>query len=310
MTNIIRTAVLALVRFTVLWLVDALSILLAATVTPGISVVAVDGTSRLLVAISAALLLAIVNLLIRPAIFLVARPLGWIAQFVIGFFVNAIALWITAWLLPGFDVSFLGGIIGGIVLAFFNAVLTGILDINETGSYYQNRIERRAKEQPFDSAAEPGRGLMMLEIDGLSYWHIHKALDDGLMPTLKAMIEEDGYQLSRTDCGLPSMTSACQAGIMYGDNDDIPAYRWYDKDKQKLYVSSSDATELNHRYGHGQGLMRHGSSIMNMFTGDAEKSMFVMANMFDASEDESRRRSQDVAMLMVRVERQGLGRSE
>jgi len=169
------------VRFAVIWLVDALSLLLAAWVVPGISLVDVDGTSRVLIAISAALVLAIVNLLIRPAIFLIARPLGWIAQFVIGFFVNAIALWITAWLLPGFDVSILGGIVGAIVLAFFNAVLTGILEINESGSYYQNRIERRAKEQPFDSASEPGRGLMMLEIDGLSYWHIHKALDDGLI---------------------------------------------------------------------------------------------------------------------------------
>jgi len=299
MTHVIRTAVLTLVRFAVIWLVDALSLLLASWVVPGLTLVDVDGTSRVLIAISAALVLAIVNLLIRPAIFLIARPLGWIAQFVIGFFVNAIALWITGWLLPGFEVSILGSVIGGIVLAFFNAVLTGILEINEAGSYYQNRIERRAKEQPFDSASEPGRGLMMLEIDGLSYWHLHKALDDGLMPTLKAMIEEDGYQLSRTDCGLPSMTSACQAGIMYGDNDDIPAYRWFDKDKQKLYVSSSDANELNQRYGHGQGLMRHGSSVMNMFTGDAEKSMFVMANMFNADPEESRRRSQDVAMLML-----------
>jgi hypothetical protein len=35
------------------------------------------------------------------------------------------------------------------------------------------------------------------------------------------------------------MTSSCQAGIMFGDNDDIPAYRWYDKAKQKLYVSAA-----------------------------------------------------------------------
>jgi predicted AlkP superfamily pyrophosphatase or phosphodiesterase len=75
---------------------------------------------------------------------------------------------------------------------------------------------------------------MIVEIDGLSYWHLRKALDDGLMPTLQTMINEDGYQLSRVDCGLPSMTSACQAGIMFGDNHDIPAYRWYDKAKQKL----------------------------------------------------------------------------
>ena len=93
---------------------------------------------------------------------------------------------------------------------------------------------------------------MMVEIDGLSYWHIERRMDDGLMPTCRAMIDEEGYQVTLTDCGLPSMTSACQAGIMFGDNDDIPAYRWYDKSKQKLYVSAADAAELNARYAHGK----------------------------------------------------------
>ena len=86
---------------------------------------------------------------------------------------------------------------------------------------------------------------------------------------------------------------------MFGDNHDIPAYRWYDKAQGKLYVSADDATELNARYAHGQGLMRHGSSIMNMLNGDAEKSMFTMANMFDADEAERKRRANDVALLML-----------
>jgi len=83
-----------------------------------------------------------------------------------------------------------------------------------------------------------------------------KALDDGLLPTLSQMIEEEGYQLSRVDCGLPSQTSACQAGILFGDNYDIPAFRWYDKDKQKLMVSGTDAAEINQRYAKGNGLLR------------------------------------------------------
>ena len=119
------------------------------------------------------------------------------------------------------------------------------------------------------------------------------------MPTLQQMIDEDGYVASKVDCGLPSMTSACQAGIMFGDNSDIPAYRWYDKEQGKLYVSSSDAAELNTRYGHGQGLMRNGSSIMNMFNGDAEKSMFTMSNMKTGSGEEQKRRLNDVTLLML-----------
>ncbi|NJN82555.1 MAG: hypothetical protein HC802_09985 [Caldilineaceae bacterium] len=299
MTHTIKTIVKNLVRIAVLWVVDALSLAAAAWLLPGLTFQSDDGTPIWVLTISAALLLALINFLIRPLVLLIARPLGWIATLVIGFLVNAVALWATAWLLPGFNVTFWGGLFGGIGIAFFNTILTGILDVDEEGSWYQNRIERLAAEAPFDSASEPGRGLMMVEIDGLSYWHVKKALADGLMPTLQAMIDEDGFELSHVDCGLPSMTSACQAGIMFGDNFDIPAYRWYDKSKQKLYVSAGDATELNARYGHGQGLMRHGSSIMNMFNGDAEKSMFTMANMFEADKSEKKRRAEDAALLML-----------
>jgi putative membrane protein len=172
MTNAIKSFMLYLVRFLVMWVVNALSLLATAWLMPGVTLSAVGDTPRALVAVSAALLLAIVNLLIRPVILLIAKPLGWIALFVVGFLVNALAIWITAWLLPGFDVSILGSIGGGIVFAFFNAILTGILELDDEGSFYQSRIERRAREQPFASAGEPGRGLMMVEIDGLSYWHL------------------------------------------------------------------------------------------------------------------------------------------
>ncbi len=299
MTHTIKTAVLYLVRVLVLWVVDAISLALTAWLLPGMSITAAEGASAPLIAVSAAFLLAIINLLIRPVILLIARPLGWIAIFIVGFLVNAIAIWLTAWLLPGFNADLLSALVGGIVFGLFNAILTGILELDEEGSLFQNRIERRAKDQPFDSAGEPGRGLMMLEIDGLSYWVIQDALKQGLLPTLQQMIDEDGYALTKVDCGLPSMTSACQAGIMFGDNSDIPAYRWYDKSKGKLYVSSSDAAELNARYGHGQGLMRHGSSVMNMLNGDAEKSMFTMANLKTGSPEEQKRRADDVTLLML-----------
>jgi uncharacterized membrane protein YvlD (DUF360 family) len=129
------------------WAVDALSLLLTALATPGIQLVERAGVSELQIALSAALLLAIVNLSIRPAIILVAQPLGWIALLSIGFFVNALALWITALLLPGLQVSVLGGLLGGLIFAFFNAILTGILELNEEGSFFQGPMERRAREQ-------------------------------------------------------------------------------------------------------------------------------------------------------------------
>ena len=120
-----------------------------------------------------------------------------------------------------------------------------------------------------------------------------------MLPTLKQLMDEEGYVLSRVDCGLPSQTSACQAGIMFGDNYDIPAFRWYDKDRQKLLVSGSDAAEINARYAKGNGLMRGGSSINNMLNGDAEKAILRWLTLKSGTADEKKRRARDIYLLVV-----------
>jgi len=139
----------------------------------------------------------------------------------------------------------------------------------------------------------------MLEIDGLSFHHIKKAIADGWMPNIKQMIDEDGYLLARVDCGLPSQTSACQSGIMFGDNYDIPAFRWFDKDRNKLMVSSRDAKEINERYAKGNGLMRSGTSINNMMNGDAQNSMLTLADLRPGSPEEKKQRARDIYLLML-----------
>ncbi len=299
MTNAIRNTVRWLVRVAVVWFVDAVSLAGAAWLLPSMTFQGVGATSTWTVVVSAALVLALVNFLVRPIVLAIAKPLGWIIIFVVGFILSAFGLWVTAWLLPGFEVSFVSAIIASFLIAFFNAILTSLIELNDDGSYYQNLIARRAAANPSPYAKEPGRALMMVEVDGLSFHHIKKAVDDGLMPNLKRLMDEEGYQLSLVECGVPSMTSACQAGIMFGDNYDIPAFRWYDKDKKKLYVSSSDAAELNARYAHGQGLMRGGVSILNMLNGDASVSLFTMANIFTGTAEDKKQRSQDVALLML-----------
>lgn len=290
----------ALIRFLVLWVVDGVSLLITAATMPGISFLGTAPGDRFVDAIAAAFSLGLINLLIRPLILLIARPLGFIVVFVIGFFVNALALLLAAWLLPTFQVEgLLSAVIGGILFSAINITLTGILDIKDEGSFYQGLIERLARRSNYLHIDPGKRGLVMMEIDGLSYHHMKKALDEGLMPTLNRMIEQEGYELSRIDCGIPSQTSACQAGIMFGDNHDIPAFRWFDKDKQKLFVSGNDATELNSRYANGNGLMRGGSSINNMMNGDAEKSLLTLAGMFDAESEEKKRRAEDIYLLLL-----------
>ena len=107
-------------------------------------------------------------------------------------------------------------------VAHGDARLTSVITADDEDSFYQGVVERLAARQAFKDSDDQTRGPVMMEID----------------------------------CGLPWQTSACQAGIMFGDNHDIPAFRWYDKDEQKLLVSGKDAAFSNDRYATGNRLIR------------------------------------------------------
>jgi putative membrane protein len=171
-----------LVRFLVVWFVDTISLLITAWVISGISLHPVGGVSVFVVATAAALLLGVVNLLIRPLILLLAVPLGWVVIFLVGFVINALVLMITSALLPGFEVNGLWpAFIGGLFLSFVNLVITSLLDIDNDESFYVSLVKRQAAKQAETEEGENTRGVVMLEIDGLSYWHINKAVEDGFM---------------------------------------------------------------------------------------------------------------------------------
>jgi hypothetical protein len=195
--------------------------------------------------------------------------------------------------------GWLPAIIGGIVLATTGALISSLLGFEDAGAFYEGVIERRLAKQRVPLPENPTTGLVMLEIDGLSYHHIRKALADGYMPNVQRMIDEEGYVLSPTDCGLPSQTSACQTGILFGDNHDIPAFRWYDKARGKLFVSGNDAAEINARYAHGQGLLRGGASINNMMNGDASLSLLTASDLRGGTAEQKRARARDVYLLLL-----------
>ena len=288
-----------LIRFIVVWFVDTISLLITAWVISGITLYPVEGFSVFVTATAAALLLGIVNLLIRPLILLLARPLGWIIIFLIGFIINAITLMITAGLLPGLEVDSLwAAFVGGLFLSFINTILSTLLNIDNDESFYANLVKRQAVRQREVLEGEDTRGVVMLEIDGLSYWHIQKAIDDGYMPTMKDLMDKKGYQLSRVDCGLPATTPACQAGILQGNNTDIPAFRWLDKKTNRLLAGGQAAAEIEPILSDGHGLLEGGSSISNMFSGDATKSILTFSKIKAETKEDKQKRAQDMYLLM------------
>lgn len=297
----LRTLLRFVVRFAVVWAIDAVSLIITVWLLPGMSLSGVPGYPAWIVALAAAFLLGLVNLFIRPVILLLAVPLGFIVLFVAGFFVNALTLRLTANLLDGGLVvnGWLPAVLAAVVLAVINTLIAELLGVDDAGSFYEGVIQRRLSQQRVELGENPGRGLVMLEIDGLSYHHIQRALADGYMPNARRLMAQQGYRLTRTECGLPSQTSACQAGILFGDNYDIPAFRWYDKARGRLFVSGNDAAEINGRYANGQGLLRGGASVNNMMNGDASLSLLTASDLRGGTGEQKKARAQDVYLLLL-----------
>jgi uncharacterized membrane protein YvlD (DUF360 family) len=301
MTNTIERFAIWSVRTGISILINAIVLLITAWIIgDSMEFYDTEVAPRWLQAVSAAILIGLINLLLRPIVLWISRPLGFFMLFIVGFLLNIAAIALASWLLPGFEIDgILTIIIAGLIVAAFNVIVASFLNLGDSDSFYRQRTLKKAAETPSPHQYKDGRNLAMVEIDGLSYFHLKEALDRGLLPTMQEMIDEEGYVLSRVDCGIPSQTSACQAGIMFGDNHDIPAFLCYDKTQGKLIVSSSDAGELNERYANGEGLMRGGTSVSNMLNGDAWTSLMTASDLTEADEEEAKRRADDVYLLML-----------
>jgi hypothetical protein len=102
------------------------------------------------------------------------------------------------------------------------------------------------------------------------------------MPYLARLLLERQLRLARWRCGLPSTTPAAQAGIMYGNNWDIPGFRWYDKASGDSIMCKLPGTvrAIQEQISAGRvGLLRGGSSYTNMFDGDARLALFTLSAM-------------------------------
>jgi len=270
-----RTAV----RFVVVWIVEALALMLATWIVPSMAFEG-DGGSQFLTALGVSFILALLNAVVRPVLVVLLWPINAATVGLSTLVINALVLAFTGWLVPGFTVGgLLSTIFATLILAAVNTVLMSLVRIEDEGSYYSGVTRWILSHTKTDPEEWPGRGIVMLEIDGLSHTVLRQALGAGRLPHIGALLESGTHALSPYDCGLPSQTSACQAGIMFGENWDIPAFRWYEKENGKIVSSSDldDAAAMNARLSNGTGLLRGGTGVDNHMMGDADTAVAVMS---------------------------------
>ncbi|MCS7056307.1 MAG: alkaline phosphatase family protein [Thermoflexales bacterium] len=229
-----------------------------------------------------ALVIAGANFALLPALLWLRAPLIVLTVVVATLVVNALLLMVAVELVLDAHVALSPAELlpSALFLSLANAIANGLIALDDDYTYLQFVIQTvRGTSAHFDRPKDPSRrGMVLLEIDGLSYERIQSAVERGLMPATRDLLKA-GHCLMQFDCGLPSQTSASQAGIMYGDNEDIPAFRWYDKRRRRLRVSNNpdDAHFINLRHSNGRGLLRHGASINNLINGDAARSLLTLS---------------------------------
>ena len=195
-------------------------------------------------------------------------------------FLNSLIFYIATYFIPGVYVGFYGFWQVPIVMAIFTTIITNLTNTNYYDSYIKLILKYALERKSPYKKIYPG--VVMLEIDGLSINTLKKAIDNGFMPTLKSWLDNNTHTLKQWETDLSSQTGSSQAGILHGNNKDIVAYRWIEKENDnKLMVSGklSHAPEIEERISNGKGLLVNGISIANMFSGDSELSAMTSSRM-------------------------------
>jgi len=115
-----------------------------------------------------------------------------------------------------------------------------------------------------NSAHERHKALAIIHVDGLSHARLRAAVDQGNMPFVAQLIASEGYEVLPYRCGVPSTTPFAQAGILFGDNAEIPSYRWWDKEADLLVAFGSGSTfgRVADRYFTGRAPLTAGGACI------------------------------------------------
>jgi hypothetical protein len=94
---------------------------------------------------------------------------------------------------------------------------------------------------------------VILHIDGLSHRELVAAVGDRRMEAVRRLLEQEGYEALEYRSGLPSTTPYVQAGLLYGDNREIPGFRWWDRKAGTIVQFGPEGTfkQIAHRYFRG-----------------------------------------------------------
>ena len=259
------------------WLVTGTAVFVAAAILPGVSV------GRFADALVAAVLIATLNAILPPILAALRLPFTLALGFILVLALDAVIFRLAARIDPhSIQVSSFGwALLAAIVTSAASMVLEMILGVNDEDGYSLRVIRRIARRQG-GTARTDVPGILFLEIDGLARPVLQRAIRDGSTPQMASWLEAGTHRLDGWEPDLSSQTGASQAGILLGSNEDIPAFRWVEKETGKVMSCSSaeDCAEIERRLASGRGLLTgEGASRGNLFSGEADAMILTVSRL-------------------------------
>jgi uncharacterized membrane protein YvlD (DUF360 family) len=277
----------AVVRVLVTLVVSAGTILALGGILDGVDV------TNFGAAFVAAAAIGVLNALIWPLVIRFALPFTVLTLGLGVLVLNGVIVWVVSELSPGLEIKDLSdGVVVVLALTIVNTIFSSLLAIDDDDFFYRNVIKRQARRSGAISTDVPA--IVFLEIDGLAHAVLKRAIRDGNAPTMARWMRDGSHHLIRWECDWSSQTGAAQTGLLHGSNEDIPAFRWWDKAVGHEVTSSKprDVMAIEKRISNGRGLLySDGASRANMYSGDAPHSLLTMSTV--ARRDRKGRIGQD-----------------
>src|SRR4051795_8096999 len=264
-------------RLLLAWVVAAAAVAIVAALLPGI------GLDRTGAAFLAAVAVAALNAILPPLLAALRLPFTLVSGFLLVLLADALVLTLASDIFPDHirvD-SFGDALLGALLIAAVSLVLEVILGTNDD-DVYSLRVARRIAKRQGALPKTTVPGLIFLEIDGLALPVLRDAMRDGSAPTMARWLSADGYRLAEWEPDLSSQTGASQAGILLGSNEDIPAFRWVEKERGRMMVCSSpaDCAEIERRHSDRPGLLSSGgASRGNLLSGGADDVILTVSRL-------------------------------
>ena len=135
---------------------------------------------------------------------------------------------------------------------------------------------------PFCKGSVTETGLILIQIDGLSFNQLNAALQSNKMPYLSQRLKNKTHILKRVNAGIPSSTPAFQAELFYGVPSFVPAFEFIDRQQDKRHVCFYPETinQLAKQLEElGPPLLKNGHTYATLFSGGAKEARYCIETM-------------------------------